>query len=203
MRKAIRTRTRRLRLALPAVAAAAAFGLTGCGDGEAPFGAEGGGLPGAGGGGDQELPGGGEGLEGLEDIEIPGADGGATGDTGDTGGEGAPEPEDTTGGGGSTGGGGGGGGTATVADMEGSWYTGFEDADSSLSVSSGTVSFIENTMDEGDVCSGTATDGMITLDYCTQFGSVAWSAMTASVELSSTGLTVTWEDGTVHEYSGI
>jgi hypothetical protein len=200
MRKAIRTQTRRrLRLGLPAVAAAAAFALTGCGseEGEAPFGADVS-MPGAGedagGGGEEPNP-----DDMPTDIEVPGPD-----MPDDPGGDDGGGGGDTGGSGGDTGGatGGGGGGTVpTVADLEGYWLTGSAATDSSLSISSGTVSFIENTEAEGDVCSGTASDdGTIALDYCTQFGSVAWTSMNATTEMSGSILIVTWDDGTVQEY---
>jgi hypothetical protein len=180
MRKAIR-------LTLPAVAAVMAFALTGCGDDDEGGGAFGGGF--GGGGENTEVP---EELEGLEDIEIPGAE--------DSGGDIAvPSEEENA----DTSTGGGGGGAPTVADLEGTWFTGdgLGATDSTLSVTSGDVMFMENAGEEGDICYGTATDGAITLSECSVYGTVEWAAMDASLTYDGTTLVVNWSDGTVQEYS--
>jgi hypothetical protein len=182
MRKAIR-------LALPIVAAASALVLTGCGDDDAPFGVEGGGaLGGVGGGGTPSE----EDLQDLEDMELPPpedveppADGGDTG--GDTGG--------VTGGGGGT--------VPTVDQMQGIWYSGESSASetSTLQVSGSSVAWEEANGMEGDICSGTATDGAIAFDSCSQYGDSAWSSMAAAVSMDGSTLTMTFDDGSVFQYS--
>jgi hypothetical protein len=183
-----------MRLALPVVAAASALVLTGCGDDEAPFGVEGGGFPG--GGGSQEQLDGLEGMEDLELEELPGDSGGATG------GDDAPAPGDDTGGstGGTTGGG---GGTATVDQIQGTWYNGDPGASetSTLQVAGNTVAWEEENGGEGDICSGTATDGAITFDSCSQYGSSAWSSMAATLTTDGSTLTMTFDDGSVFQYA--
>ncbi len=188
-----------IRLALPAVTAAMALALTGCGDDEGGSGF-GGGF--GAGGENTEVP---EGLEGLEDIELPGGDNQDTGGSGgseDSGGDIAVPSEEADSG--DEGGIGGGGGSApTVADLEGTWFTGdgLAPTDSTLSVTDGSVMFMENTQEEGDICYGTATDGALTLSECSMYGSVQWSAMDASLTWDGSTLVVNWSDGTVQEYS--
>jgi hypothetical protein len=176
MRKAIR-------FALPVVAAASALVLTGCGDDDAPFGVEGGGaLGGVGGGGTPSE----EDLEELEEMELPPpAEGGDTG--GDTGG--------VTGGGGGT--------VPTVDQMQGMWYSGETGASetSTLQVSGSSVAWEEANGMEGDICTGSATDGAIAFDSCSQYGDSAWSSMAAAVSMDGSSLTMTFDDGSVFQYT--
>ncbi|MGP4109533.1 hypothetical protein ACTWP5_01275 [Streptomyces sp. 4N509B] len=135
----------------------------------------------------------------MEDMEMPELETTGGGIGGDSGGDGAPDDSGGTDSGGATGG----GGSATVDGLEGYWFTGDGTAstDSTLTFTSGDVMFIENTELEGDICYGTATDGALTFDSCSMYGDVEWSAMSATLEVSGSTLVVSWDDGTVQEYT--
>ncbi|MGP4115389.1 hypothetical protein ACTWP5_31385 [Streptomyces sp. 4N509B] len=89
---------------------------------------------------------------------------------------------------------------ATVEELQGYWYTGPSDADAILDFYDRDVTFIEDMLAEGDICYGSVTDGSLTLEECSLYGDVEWTAMTATLEFEGDTLVVTWDDGTVHEY---
>ncbi|WP_079032430.1 hypothetical protein [Streptomyces specialis] len=191
-------------LALPAIAAAATFLLTGCGDGDSsnnPF------APGgdAGQDGNVPIPGADEGQtsgqdggDGGEDGALPGAVAGADG--GDDGGADGGDDSGLISGAESGGiSGGDGGSLPTAGEYDNYWFENVPTDASSLSISSGTVTYVEDAGYEGDVCYGTISGDTITVE-CNQYGDRLWPDTQATLSLSGSTLTVVWASGTTETY---
>ncbi|MDT0345122.1 hypothetical protein [Streptomyces litchfieldiae] len=181
---------RSIRLALPVIATATALALTGCNsdDEGSPFD--------GGSGGQEETTGGETGGETGGDTggETEGADTG-----GDTGGD--TEPDTGPDAGGDTGGATGGGGAApTTEEVEGDWYVDTTSSTSNLEITAGEVTFWEDFEPEGDICYGSITGGILTLDSCENYGISEWTAMEATVTVDGTSMDVVWSDGTTETY---
>ncbi|WP_326598524.1 hypothetical protein [Streptomyces sp. NBC_01803] len=204
---------RPIRLALPAIVAATLL-LSGCGDDDSegnPFapdgnagleegGGDNGNIPGADGG---NVPGGDSGADGGESGNIPGADGGSiAGAAGGASGGGGDSGAGAIGGDSGGGGGSGGGSAPTAEQLEGMWLEGSASEDSSLMFSSGSVTYVEDSGAEGDVCYGSLVGTGITVE-CNQFGSALWPDTQATLSLSGSVLTVTWASGTTEVYESV
>ncbi|WP_326598525.1 hypothetical protein [Streptomyces sp. NBC_01803] len=170
---------RSIRLALPAVAAATLL-LSGCGDDDS----DGGSPLSPGGDGGQEQEQGGD--TGGEETSS-GSDGEQTGDTGgDSGGDSGGQA----------------GAAPSAEDLEGMWLEGYEEADSSLMFSSGSVTYIEDSGAEGDVCYGELSGGGFTVE-CSQMGTSTWPDTEATLTLDGGTLNVVWASGTTESYESI
>ncbi|MDT0320916.1 hypothetical protein [Streptomyces millisiae] len=132
------------------------------------------------------------------DDESNGNDGGSDNGASETtgGGEGEEAADDAAGGEA-------GGEGPTAEELEGAWLTGVEDTDAVLTFTAGAVNFTEDTLEEGDICTGSYAPGAITLDECTVFGSEEWADREATVALNGETLTVTWASGTTQEYTNM
>ncbi|MGK5530507.1 hypothetical protein [Streptomyces sp. URMC 129] len=164
-----------IRIALPAVAAAALL-LSGCGDDDSDGGN--GPVPGADGGQEQG------GAESGGEEATGGSDGGESGAEGASGGDS----------------GGQGGSAPTAEQLEGMWLEGTNPEDSSLMFSSGSVTYIEDDLEEGDLCSGTVNDTGFTVE-CTQLGAEMWPDTEATMTLDGETLTVVWASGTTETFT--
>ncbi len=90
----------------------------------------------------------------------------------------------------------------THSELEGSWKTGPDISDAILEFTGhGPLTFIEGMGAEGDVCFGAVTEGELTLNDCSPEGEEEWTAMSATLEVDDERMVVTWDDGTVQEYS--
>ncbi|MGK5530508.1 hypothetical protein [Streptomyces sp. URMC 129] len=189
---------RSIRIALPAVAVATLL-LSGCGDddnGANPFAP--GGNAGQQGGGDSggedaaAAAGGGE----IGEIPMPGADSGG----GDSGGESAAAAAGGGDSGAVSGGGDSGGGSAfTPGQLDGMWMENVTVDGSSMSFTGSSVTYVEDSGVEGDVCYGTLSGNTITVE-CNQFGEVLWPDTQATLSLEGSTLTVVWGSGTTEVY---
>jgi hypothetical protein len=171
---------RSIQLAAPAAAIAALL-LTGCsGEDDGPF----------------------AGLEELSEVpdlpELEGDDSGLELPTDE-------ESTDPGGTGGDTGGGGEGsgeGGVPTNEQLDGRWEVveGGMDETTAITFISGVVSYMESLETEGDVCSGTVTNGVVTVE-CSQYGDELFPDTEATLTLADDLLTVTWASGSVQTFS--
>ncbi|WP_059012765.1 hypothetical protein [Streptomyces specialis] len=162
-----------IRLALPAIAAASLL-LTGCGDDDSD-----GGSP-----------------------LTPGGDGGQEQEQGDTGGEQTPSGDGEQSGdtGGDSGGDTGGGSAPSADQLEGMWLEGTNPEDSSLLFSAGSVTYIEDDLEEGDVCYGELGGSGFTVE-CTQMGANLFPDTEATLNLDGDTLTVEWASGTTETFT--
>ncbi|UED84759.1 hypothetical protein [Streptomyces profundus] len=94
-----------------------------------------------------------------------------------------------------------GGAAPTAEELEGFWATGLEEADAVLTFTSGTVTFVENTLSDmsGASCFGTVADDTISLE-CDN-GSTDFSE--ATLALNGSDLNVTWASGTTETYQSL
>lgn len=87
-----------------------------------------------------------------------------------------------------------GGGSTSNADLEGSWMSGAQPPYHVITVMSGSISLVDDTLTE--TCTGTVNDGQITMTC--ESGSNEFTSGNASV--SNGTLTVVWDSGTQETY---
>ncbi len=98
-------------------------------------------------------------------------------------------------------GGSGGGGATSDADFEGTWMLSGS-MESSLTIQGGSVTFVESTDAEGDVCYGEVSGGRMTVE-CTQFGSELFPDTEAMLSLEGSTLNVGWASGNTQTYESM
>lgn len=91
--------------------------------------------------------------------------------------------------------------TPTAEELEGFWATGLEDADSTLTFTSGSVTFMENTNSDltAAYCFGTLSGDTMSLE-CDN-GATDWNE--ATLALDGSDLNVTWASGTSQTYQSL
>ncbi|UCM91605.1 hypothetical protein [Streptomyces marincola] len=95
------------------------------------------------------------------------------------------------------------GGAPANEQIQGAWVLVGEGADppytTNISFIMDEVHFVESTSVEGDVCQGTVSEGVITVE-CVVSGEMRWPDTRATVALDGEQLVVTWESGIVQTY---
>ncbi|MDT0346708.1 hypothetical protein [Streptomyces litchfieldiae] len=112
--------------------------------------------------------------------------------SGETGGEEAPADE----------GGSGGGAAPTNEELEGFWTETAGGDDSTLTITAGEAQYMENIEEEGDLCTGSVSDGTLTVE-CLQLGSALFPDTEAALTLDGTTLTVAWASGTTETFESL
>jgi len=96
-----------------------------------------------------------------------------------------------------------GGPAPSLSDLEGTWMTG-ADSDASMLIvgEDGSVNWVENEGDEGDVCMGSVDGATMTVE-CMQYGDQAWPDTEATLSLADGTLTVAWASGTTQTFTSL